>query len=108
MALQINPSQRNTFQPEEGGPSWIFRPMTLEEEHLLFDLQSAKGVWMARLWILRNLLVDVEDWKLDFEANEKTGGASDAFIQSIPVTQRGNLCEHVWTGVVLSEADLEK
>lgn len=109
MSIEINPNARSTFQPSgEDGPSFVLRPMTLEEEHTVFDLQAARGVWHSRLWILRHLLVDATGWHHDFEANDRTGGASDAFIQSLPVPLRASICEHVWKSVVLSESDLEK
>lgn len=123
MAIEINPNAKTTFQypepppePEDRAegegepvwdkPTWTIRPLTLEEEHAVMDLEP-KGIWASRAYMLRRALVDCEGHSTPFEVGPH-GGASDSFIRSIPVTWRGPICSRILATITITEEDLEK
>lgn len=105
---QTNPDARIEFQPDEGGPTWELRPLTLEEEHRVFDIQEREGVWSSRAYVLRRCLVGARDHRRKFEANAMTGGASDEFLRSISLKDRARICDRLIEEILISEEQLEK
>lgn len=106
MPIEVNPNARSTI--EVGQATFTVSPLTLDEEHQILDMQSRGGIWGSRLFMLRRKLVAAENWKLPFESHETLGGASDSFIQHLPIKVRAAICDHILESVVLEEEDLEK
>jgi hypothetical protein len=107
--MDINPNATRTWTPESGSCTYTMRPLTLEEEHRIFDLQASEGIWATRLYLLRTCLVSIAPTDGDQVELEGLESAEvDAALKAIPITHRVAICDEILAGVALSEDELGK